>query len=49
MYKHFEQTVAEGKKQKNFLCDISEIELGSMALTALGERVVNHIMAEHAH
>lgn len=49
VYKHFEQTVAEGKKQKNFLCDISEIELGSMALTALGQRVVNHIMAEHAH
>ena len=49
IYKHFQQTVEEGKKQENFLCDTAEIELGSMALTELGERVVRTIIAAHAN
>lgn len=49
VYKHFEQTVAEGKNQEKFLCDIATIELGSMALTELGERVVKRIIAEYVN
>lgn len=49
IYKHFQQTVLVGKTQEKFLCDIAEIELGSMALTELGERVVKRIINEYAH
>ncbi len=33
IYKHFQKTVLEGKTQHNFLGDIAEIELGSIAIT----------------
>ena len=39
LFAYFTETVNEGKKQPRFLCDTAEIELGSIALTELGEKV----------
>lgn len=47
VYRYFKETVIEGKSQEKFLCDIAEIELGSMALTELGEQVTRRLIAEH--
>ncbi len=47
VYRYFKETVSEGKSQEKFLCDIAEIELGSMALTELGEQVTRRLIAEH--
>jgi hypothetical protein len=40
LYSYFKETVNEGKKNPGFLFDTAEIELGSIALTEFGERVV---------
>ena len=40
LYAFFVSTVEEGAKQQGFLGDIPCLELGSMALTPLGERLV---------
>ncbi len=44
LYAYFVSTVAEGAKSRSFLGDTPRLELGSMALTQLGERLVrlNH-------
>lgn len=39
LFAYFTETVNEGKKQPRFLCDTAEIELGSIVITELGERV----------
>lgn len=39
LFAYFTETINEGKKNPNFICDTANIELGSMALTELGERV----------
>lgn len=45
LFAYFTETVNKGKKNPSFLCDTAEIELGSIALTELGERV----SAQHGH
>lgn len=45
-YAYFEETVNQGKEQPDFICDTAEIDLGSMALTALGIRAVDSIHVE---
>lgn len=39
LFAYFTETVKEGKKKPGFLGDTAEIELGSIALTELGEKV----------
>ncbi|WP_243454566.1 hypothetical protein [Desulfosporosinus fructosivorans] len=39
IFAYFTESVNEGKRNPSFLCDTANIELGSMALTELGERV----------
>lgn len=46
VYAYFEETVNQGKEQPDFICDTAEIDLGSMALTALGIRAVDSIHLE---
>ncbi len=46
IYKYFIETVEEGKNKPDFLCDTTEIEFGSVALTDLGKRVVSSIEIE---
>jgi len=46
LFAFFTETVNEGKKNPNFLCDTAEIEFGNMALTESGARVcAQHIRA----
>lgn len=40
LYAYFVSTVEEGARQQGFLGDTPRLELGSMALTPLGERLV---------
>ncbi|MCB8815005.1 hypothetical protein [Desulfosporosinus shakirovi] len=47
LFAYFTETVNEGKKNPSFLCDIAEIELGSIALTELGEKVSGQIRREY--
>lgn len=47
VYNYFKKTVNEGKSKEKFLCDIAEIELGSMALTEFGEQVTRSLITEH--
>lgn len=39
LYAYFVRTIAEAKGREGFLCDTPDIELGSMAVTDLGEQV----------
>ena len=39
LYAYFVDTIAEAKGREGFLCDRAQIELGSMAVTDLGEQV----------
>ena len=39
LYAYFTRTIAEAKGREGFLCDTPDIELGSMAVTELGEQV----------
>ena len=39
LYAYFVDTIAEAKGREGFLCDTAQIELGSMAVTELGEQV----------
>lgn len=39
LFAYFTETVNEGKKQPRFLCDTAEIELGSIVITELGEKI----------
>lgn len=39
LYAYFVDTIAEAKGRDGFLCDTAQIELGSMAVTELGEQV----------
>jgi hypothetical protein len=43
LFAFFKETVDEGKKNPSFLFDTAEIELGSIALTELGEKVFENI------
>ncbi len=43
LFSYFKDTVNEGKKNPSFLFDTAEIELGSIALTELGERVAENM------
>ncbi|MCO5387455.1 MAG: hypothetical protein NHB14_18715 [Desulfosporosinus sp.] len=47
LFAYFTETVNEGKKNPSFLCDSAEIELGSIALTELGEKVSAQIRHEY--
>ncbi|AFQ43463.1 hypothetical protein [Desulfosporosinus meridiei] len=47
LFAYFTETVNEGKKKPSFLCDTAEIELGSIALTELGEKVWAQIRHEY--
>lgn len=44
LYTFFCQTMEEAKSQPNFLCDTPQIELGSMAVTPLGDAVIELAM-----
>lgn len=46
IYKYFIESVEAGKENPDFLCDTAEIELGSVALTDLGQRAVDSITVE---
>lgn len=46
LYKYFIETVEDGTGKPGFLCDRAEIELGSAALTLLGEKVVQSFHVE---
>nr|WP_315019517.1 hypothetical protein [uncultured Aminipila sp.] len=46
LYKYFIKTVEDGTDQPGFLCDRAEIELGSAALTLLGEKAVQSFHVE---
>lgn len=39
LYAYFVRTIEEARERDGFLCDTAEIELGSMAVTELGEQV----------
>ena len=39
LYAYFVDTIAEAKDREGFLCDTAQIELGSMAVTDLGQQV----------
>ena len=43
LFIYFKETVNEGKKNRNFLFDTAEIEMGSIALTGLGEIIYENI------
>ena len=43
LFAFFKETVNEGKKNPSFLFDTAEIELGSIALTELGEKFSENI------
>jgi len=43
LYIYFNQTVEQGKGTEGFLFDIPDIELGSIALTALGQGAIRKI------
>ncbi len=43
LYIYFIQTVEQGKGKDGFLFDIPDIELGSIALTALGQAAIRQI------
>ncbi len=43
LFEFFKETVNEGKKNPSYLFDTAEIDLGSIALTELGEKVSENI------
>lgn len=45
VYKELEQAVEEGSRRPGFLCDTTEIEQGSIALTPYGEELLDYIAA----
>ena len=45
LFLYFMETVKEGTKRPDFLCDKAEIELGSMALTEYGDLVTHLLQA----
>ena len=47
LFAYFTETVKEGKKNPNFLCDTAEIELGYMELTELGARIIEQQHISH--
>lgn len=49
VYHYFKETVNEGKSQEKFLCDIAEIELGSMEATEFGKQVTRRLIEETHH
>lgn len=47
LFAYFQKTVDEGKSRPDFLGDTAEIELGSIALTAFGEKVAAQLNKQH--
>jgi len=47
LFAYFTETVKEGKKNPNFLCDTAEIEFGYMELTELGARIIEQQHISH--
>lgn len=46
LYAYFARTVEEAKDRPDFLFDTANLELGSMALTELGEKTVGEMLEE---
>ena len=44
LYAYFVKTVEEGAQRPNATCDIAKLELGSMALTEIGDNMVDELI-----